>query len=168
MGEEGALQVYAAEHSAGFVRRPVGRSHLTDAHKLVLQQGHARRTNLGHPPAELVPGHDLQALRASVGEVLPTAAVEVHVGEAGNHIAPGCVIGPAAGAAAGEQPSVKAHIPLDKALFDVKNLTAGYPHTVSPASTSLCRAALSPTRVTSGWSWRMEAGMLLVTRPQKA
>ena len=65
------------------------------------------------------------------------AAMEVDVGQAGNHITAAGVVSLAIGTGVGQQAAVKAHIPLDKALLQVKYLSTGYPHTCTPASTSL-------------------------------
>ena len=115
----------------------MGGGHLTDLGELLLRQGHTGRADLGDPPGELILCHNLQALWFGVGEVPAHAAVEVDVGETGDHIAAGGVIGLPVRAGAREQAAVKADVPLDKALLQVEHLSAGYPHTVTPASTSL-------------------------------
>ena len=136
-GEEGSLQIDAAEGGAGLIGGPMGGGHLTDLGELLLRQGHTGRADLGDPPGELILCHNLQALWFGVGEVPAHAAVEVDVGETGDHIAAGGVIGLSVRAGAREQAAVKADVPLDKALLQVEHLSAGYPHTVTPASTSL-------------------------------
>ena len=151
--------------SAG-VFAPVGGGGPADGRQLVLGEGHAGGTEVGNPLGQLKISDFLQAIRGGVGKILPHAAVEVDVHQPGDDIAPGGVQDGIVPAGLRDQETVGADVPLDKALFQVEDLTTGDPHLTTPAAISLLRAASSPTRTTSGWSWRIEPGHLGVMGPQ--
>ena len=167
-GQEGTFQIHAAQQRTALAGPAVFRRIPAHLDELFLQQGHACRTDLCHTAGELIVSHDLQALGIGVTEIMALRTVKVYIREAGDQIIAGEVGGLSVGAPLPDQLSVDAHVPGDEALLDVIDLRAGQPHTGTPASTSLLRASLSPTRVTSGWSWRMEAGTSRFTGPQKA
>ena len=166
--QEGPLQVGAHHLRAAGVLPPVGGGGLADGRQLVLRQGHARRAEIGHALTELKVRDFLQSLRRGVAEILSYAAVEVDVHQTGDHIAAVGVQRLPAAAGMGDQRAVGTDVPGCKSLFQVKDLTAGYPHTQIPAWISLPRAASSPTNTTSSWSWRMEPGQRGVMGPQTA
>ena len=167
-GEEGPLQMGAYHLRAAGVFRPVGGGVFADGRQLVLRQSHAGGADVGDALAQLKVRNALQALGGGITEILAYAAVEMHVYQTGDHVAAVGVQDLFVAAGDSEQGAVGADIPGDKALFQVKDLTAGYSHTGTPAAVSLLRAALSPTSTTSLWSCRIEAGQKGVMGPQKA
>ena len=60
VGQKGALQVDARQIRAGPALPLVGRRRPAHLDELLLQQGHARGTDLGHAPAQLVLRHGLE------------------------------------------------------------------------------------------------------------
>ena len=147
--EERPFQVQARQLRAACGGGPVSCRILTDAGELVLRQRHAGRADVSDALTELVIGHALEPVRGSVAEILSHAAVEVDVDQTGNDIAARGVQRLAVAAGGGKKGAVGAYIPLHEALFQVKDLTAGYSHTGTPAAASLLKAALSPTSTTS-------------------
>ena len=116
-GEEGAFQMGAHYLGAAGVFRPVGRGVFADGRQLVLRQRHAGGADVGDALAQLIVGNALQALRCGVAEILAHAAVEMHVHQAGDHIAASGIQDLFITAGGGKQSAVGADVPGDKALF---------------------------------------------------
>ena len=166
--QEGPLQVGAHHLRAAGVVPPVGGGIPADGRQLVLRQCHAGRAEIGHALGELEVRDALEPLGGGVAEILSHTAVEVDVHQTGDHVTAGRVQGLTAAAGLGDQRTVGTDVPVKEAPFQCKALAAGYPHTHTPASISLLRAASSPTSTTSLWSWRMEPGQRGVIGPQTA
>ena len=139
--EKRPLQMRTCDLCAARISASMRGNIFTDFCQLFLRQGHAGRANIGNALTQFVICDPLQTFRCGIAEIFSHASMEVDIHQTGNDITAVSAQDLLIPTDSSDQRAIRADIPGNKSILQVKDLSSGYSHTDTPAATSLLRAS---------------------------